>query len=237
MLRIAICDDDIELCGMIETRILGLGTYCAKRLDVVVFYSGESLLSYLRRGEQFDIIYLDIELGSLRGVEIGEWIRNEKKDESVQIIYISGSDHYAMELFDTRPMNFLIKPIQMERFDQVFLKACQLACKGEECFCYQINQNIYRQFVKEILYFECLAKKIRMVLVSGEKCFYSRIKEVEKQVIKLGFAKIHKSYIINLKLVIKHEYHQVTMSDGTVLPIAQSKRSEIRGLLIHSKTE
>lgn len=231
MLRIAICDDDVELCSKIESELSVLGKKYAKRIDIGIFYSGESMLKYLSDQEQFDIIFLDIELGEMRGIQVAEAIREEMKDEAVQIIYISARESYAMELFDTRPMNFLVKPIQQERLEQVFLKACQLVQEGEEYFIYGLNQKSYRQAIKDIIFFECIEKKVRMVLQSQEVSFYSRIKLVESQVCSLGFIKIHKSYIVNPKHIIKHEYNQVTMSNGIVLPIAQSNRSKMRKLV------
>ena len=235
MLRIAICDDDVRLCSDIESNLLALGKKYTKRLDVSIFYSGEGILNYIRNGEQFDIIYLDIELGKLRGVQVGEAIRNELKDEAVQIIYISANDSYAMELFETRPMNFLVKPLNEEKLDKVFVKACQLVQEGEEYFTYGLNQKTYRQAVKDIIYFECLEKKIRMVLKDTDVFFYARLKYVEAEVCKLGFMNIHKSYIVNPKQIVKYEYTQLTMADGSILPVSQAKRTKLRKYLVEER--
>lgn len=235
MLKIAICDDNIRLCSEIESNLLTLGKKYTKRLDISIFYSGESLLNYIRNGEQFDTIFLDIELGNLRGVEVGDAIRNELKDDAVQIIYISANDSYAMELFDTRPMNFLVKPLSVEKLEKVFVKVCQLIQEGEEYFTYGLNQKTYRQAVKEIIYFECLEKKIRMVLKEKEIFFYARLKYVEAEVSCLGFMNIHKSYLVNPKQIIKYEYTQLTMSDGSVLPVSQSNRTKLRKYLIEER--
>ena len=228
MLRIAICDDDEQLCSELESRLLALGKKYSIRLDVSLFYTGEGLLNYMRQKEQFDFIYLDIELTHMQGVVVGERIREELKDESVKLIYISAKESYAMDLFETRPMNFLLKPIDEGKFEKVFLKAVELSQQSREFFVYTSHQVIYRQPIKDIIFFECVDKRIRMVLADGEELFYSRVKAVEEQVAPLGFLKIHKSLIVNPRQIIKHEYDQLTMTDGSVLPIAQSMRSKMR---------
>jgi len=139
MLRIAICDDDIQFCSNLETLLLSLGKEYSIRIDVEVFYTGEGLLKLMRRGEKFDCIYLDIELTGVQGVIVGETIREELKDECVKIIYVSGKESYALDLFETRPMNFLLKPIDESKLTKVFLKAAELTYENENYFVHCIE--------------------------------------------------------------------------------------------------
>ena len=235
MIRIAICDDDVALCSQIESYLIKYGKKLVKRLNVEIFYSGESIVKYIKNVDKFDIIFLDIEMGAIDGVKVGEIIRNELKDETVQIIYISANDSYAMKLFETRPLNFLVKPIQQERLETVFVKACELAKEGEEYFTYGANQKTYRQRLKDIIYFESLEKRIRMVVNDKDIFFYARLKYVEAEVSKLGFLSIHKSYIVNPQHIVKYEYDQLTMSNGSILPVSQPKRSELRKILLEQR--
>lgn len=62
-----------------------------------------------------DILFLDIELFKMTGIEIGHYIRNELDDMGLQLIYISGQPSYAQQLFKTQPMDFLVKPITQDR--------------------------------------------------------------------------------------------------------------------------
>lgn len=56
------------------------------------------------------MIFLDIMMPVKSGVEVGKIIRNDLKDNITQIVFISSENKYAMDLFEIRPMNFLIKP-------------------------------------------------------------------------------------------------------------------------------
>lgn len=233
MLRIAICDDDNYICAQVEKILLKLKHKIEKRVDVDVFYTGESLIEFLIDGAYFDIIFLDIELHSLSGVEVGRKIRDELKNESTQIVYISGRDSYAMELFDIRPLNFLIKPLKAEKINEVVKKAISLANKSNQFFEYKANYNTIKIPVKDILYFESSGKKVRMTMQNEAHEFYSKLTDVENQLNNQNFIFIHKSYLVNHLYVIEHRYEFVKMSNETVLPISQQRRKHVRARILH----
>ncbi|MCR1841073.1 response regulator [Murimonas intestini] len=72
-------------------------------------------MSYVQGGH-YNIIFLDINLPGVGGVEIGEIIRQKMEDEMTHIVYISQQAGYAMELFKVRPLDFLIKSVNREIF-------------------------------------------------------------------------------------------------------------------------
>ncbi len=79
--------------------------------DIEVFYSGESFLADIMQGNQFDLIYLDIEMDQINGIEVGRQIRKEMKDYTTEIVYVSGKDEYDRQLFEVQPLHFIPKPI------------------------------------------------------------------------------------------------------------------------------
>ena len=82
MFRIAICDDNGAVCSAIE--------------NIDGFQSGEELLKELDDHEKYDLIYLDIELARLNGVEVGRYIREKLLDDYTQIAFISAKSSYAL---------------------------------------------------------------------------------------------------------------------------------------------
>ena len=113
MFRIAVCDDDEIICSEIERIILEYGS--RDEINVEVFLSGEEFCKFLSDGEMFDLVFLDIELKQINGIEVGRRIREELKNEIIQIVYISALDSYYRALFDVRPMHFLHKPLEPEK--------------------------------------------------------------------------------------------------------------------------
>ncbi|WMJ86365.1 LytR/AlgR family response regulator transcription factor [Anaerocolumna sp. MB42-C2] len=127
MFRIAICDDETIICSEIEQIILDYRKMCLEEIEMEVFTSGEELCHFMKNGEEFDLIFLDIELKNMNGVQVGKIIREGMKNETVQIVYISGKDNYYLELFEVRPMHFIHKPIEREKIIKDIEKAMELA--------------------------------------------------------------------------------------------------------------
>lgn len=105
MISIAICDDDKKICSQIEDIIVAYSKKRQLKIDLSVFYGSKSLLKFLNNGNSFDLIYLDIELKNIDGVEIGRHIRKTLKCFHTEIVYISG-DCYSSHLFNIPPLNF-----------------------------------------------------------------------------------------------------------------------------------
>ncbi len=129
MYHIGICDDGKNTCSSLEEMILEYTEEKGILTEVKVWYSGESLCDYLKQGGHIDILFLDIELEALSGIEAGDFIRNRLEERSMQIIYISGKSSYAQELFRTQPMDFLVKPIGRERVNEALCLAMKILKK------------------------------------------------------------------------------------------------------------
>lgn len=232
MLKIAICDDENYVCSQVEKILIEISKTLTKKIEIDIFYSGETLYQFLSDGANFDVIFLDIELQILSGVEIGKKIRDELHNEITQIIYISAKDSYAMDLFNIRPLNFLIKPLQKEKIAQVVRKAIELLDRGDHFFEYKLGRTKNKVYIKDILYFESDGKKVKIVLKDQEHEFYSKLPDVEHQLENQDFIYIHKSYLVNYYHVIQYQYDFVKMSNKTILPISQQQRKSVRYKLL-----
>ena len=115
MFRIAICDDNGAVCSAIENIIDDFFKTETMHYEIDGFQSGEELLKELDDHEKYDLIYLDIELARLNGVEVGRYIREKLLDDYTQIAFISAKSSYALELFQIRPIHFLVKPFTPDR--------------------------------------------------------------------------------------------------------------------------
>lgn len=100
MFRIAICDDEQIIGSQIEKILLDYPKRTSLEIDIIVFYSGEELCRYMELGNIFDLIYLDIEMEGINGLEVGKKIRNTMQNHRTDIVYISGKDGYDRQLFD-----------------------------------------------------------------------------------------------------------------------------------------
>ena len=119
MYKVGICDDNIAFGSQMEKYLEEYAKREAIPLDIVIFGSGSEYLKYLQAEAPIDILFLDIELEEkINGIFVGKKIRMDLRNEITQIVYVSALEEYAIQLFQNRPMDFLIKPIKQEDIDK-----------------------------------------------------------------------------------------------------------------------
>ena len=114
MIHILICDDEDITCSHIEKVLVDYAEKEDVKVSVDVCYTGEGVLNYMKQGDIVDLLFLDIELPGMNGAKVGNMLRVELGNETVQIVYISSQDKYAMQLFQIRTFDFLIKPLNAD---------------------------------------------------------------------------------------------------------------------------
>lgn len=231
MYNIGICDDGKNVCASLEEMVLLYAEKNRLKMEVQVWYTGEELCKYLEQSGHLDILFLDIELIKLNGIQVGGFIRNKMLDRGMQIIYISNNSSYALELFKTQPMDFLVKPITAQQVEDALDLAIELIEKNAERFEFQNGRDYYYISYGEIIYFESEGRKIRIVAVNAEKEFYGTIRELEKKLPKEFFT-VHQSYVINKVHVVRYTYETVEMDNGTILSISKAYRKRVRERLL-----
>ncbi|HHW69871.1 MAG TPA: response regulator transcription factor [Clostridiales bacterium] len=232
MFKVAICDDEQSICASVESIISEFKMKSYLEIDMEVFYSGEDLYKCIKNGHGFDLIFLDIEMDELNGVEVGRKIREEMDDYITQIVYISGKDNYDRQLFDVQPLYFLPKPLSPKKVIKALQLAMKLSNKLGGVFTYKKGYEVFTLSVKDIIYFESLDRKIKIVSTKGEEYFYGKISDIIQKVAKYQFIQIHRSYIINYAHTRVFRYDEVVMSNSITLPISQLRRKEVRKLQI-----
>lgn len=226
-IKIAICDDEKEFCGQLERMLMKLLENEHIKYEIDVFTFGEALCKEMERTE-YDLIFLDIELPKMNGVQIGTYIREVQKNDVVQIAYISSKQGYAMELFDVRPINFLVKPLDEGKVGKVLNAYIKINGGKRDLFRYKKGFSLYRIEIYKIKYFVREGRKVIMHTLEGEVEFYESMEKIYETAKQYGFLFIHKSYMINSRYIKKLSYDKVLMTDDKELPISQSRRKEIR---------
>jgi len=227
MIRIGICDDELFMTTDIEKRLLDISEKIGIQLETEVFFDGTTLLRAVKEGLQFDILYLDIEMKIMDGINTAKEVR--VIDSTVLIIYISGYENYLRELFQVDTFQFLDKPINDIKFEETFLRAYRKIVNSNELFQYSFNKIICKVRIKDIYYFESHGRTITIVGDKNEK-FNGKLNDVEKQLMvsKIDFLRIHQSYLINSLFIKKMGFSSVMLENGQELNISEDRQKAIR---------
>lgn len=227
MYNIGICDDEKDTCAQIADMVYEYGRKENVEIMVSVWNTGEALYQDLADKKPIDLLFLDIELVSTSGIQIGKRIRNELENPDISIAYISSKSSYALELFKIHPIDFLIKPVSAQDIWDTIDEALRLYRRGNTVFEYKANGYSCRLPHKYIIYFYSENKKINMVTKESTVQFTGKIKDIIV-ILPECFIQIHQSYIINMNYISECSYETVKMSGGVELNISQPYRKMVR---------
>ena len=230
MFKIAVCDDVASVCNELKTMIMDMkNDLICKEITIDTFYSGEALIDNIKEENLYDLIFLDIELGKINGVEVGHIIREQMEDYVTKIIYISSKDIYDRQLFDVQPLHFLKKPIDSKKvFDDIQL-AMKISEKENRNFEFKSFRNTIKVPYRDILYFESRGRKVFLMGTKNNYTFYGNINSLE-EVLPKFFIHPNRSYFVNYEFVTCFKFEELIMTDGSIIPISRNKRKEIREL-------
>ena len=231
MINIGICDDDTSVGWKLEEAILNFQSQTTEQLNTEVFFSGEELVDNIKNGVSFDLLFLDIELGSVNGIDIGHMLRDEMEDHITKIIYITSKNGYEKQLFDVQPFHFLSKPLESAKVHKDLSLVIKILGKDNDIYTFKIGYETHRISIKEILYFECDRRLVKLVSLKETFHFYAKINAIEQSLAKYRFMRPHRSYLINYNHITKIRASEINMSNGDIIYISRDKIKEIRELL------
>lgn len=224
MINIAICDNEITIVNKTK-RILE--EYENYKINISTFTSGEDLID---SRINFDIIFLDIDMEGLSGIETAKKIR--ERDKKVKIIYITNYTDYTYEAFGVHAFAYLIKPIKSNELYKQLDEALSYAEEeNEEVIEFITSDGFVRVKLNDIFYFEYQSRKIIMKTMDKSYTLNKKISDVASEMEAYGFEMPHKSFCINLYNVKSVKGYDIYMMDGSVLPLSQKKSSCFRDSL------
>ncbi len=232
-LFVAICDDERGIGAELENALIEILGKLNVNYEFDVYFTGEELCEKMENGAYYNIIFLDIEFAqnAINGVEVGRHIREVHHNQTVSIVYISWEMKHSMKLFDIRPLNFLIKPLNNAKIEQVVKTYLQIYQTSSGSFTYKIGHDNFKVQMKDIIYLESAKRKLTLYLADGRKEeFYGTLKVVyQEQLQQSDFLFIHASYVVNYDYVAAVKYNELILSNNESLPISQHRRKEVRG--------
>jgi DNA-binding LytR/AlgR family response regulator len=238
VLEILICDDENIFCSHLEKIILEYGQKTGERIMTEVFNSGEKLLEYIENSESaIDIIFLDIEMDGINGVKIGQVLRKEMENNATQIVYVSAKNSYAMELFQNRPFNFLVKPICEEQIYRILDDYYKVSNKSTPFFEITVNRVTKKILVNDIMYFESLTREILIHTTKENISFYGKLSSIENNPSLTNFLRIHKSFLVNKLYIEEYKSTSVQLLNKEVLQISRHYCNLIKQHLLDSHTK
>ncbi len=217
MHQIAVCDDEQIVCDMVSETV----SRWKPDVKVQCFSSGEALLAAY---DFFDVIFLDIDMQGINGIETGRRIR--KKDHETKIIYLTSYRDYVAGAFEVHAFQYLLKPISPAQLTHLLDEIFQYVKKADRrtILDFQTNEGIVCADAAEICYFEFTDRKIRMVTFNGVYTMRGKISSIYDRTSSLGFSMPHKSFVVNFLHVKNVRNLDIILDNGDSIPLSQKKQ-------------
>lgn len=229
---IALCDDECKCRTELEKH---LNVYYAERSISINFFHFSSGEELLESDMIFDLVFLDVEMGEINGIDAGKVLKN--KNPHCIIFVITSYESYLDDAFKINAFRFLQKPLNIIRLYKALDDAAELISNEIIAFYDMNTASNVKIYADDIIYVEIEKKKTKIVTVSD--IFYSneKISVWKNRLNGYSFVSPHSSYIANLNYSINHTRTLLVLarkdSDGKILEkyeinIAPKKQSEIK---------
>ena len=233
MIKIAICDDEANIRTYLSSLIGAQSCPC----EIVEYASAGDFLADHR---EFDLLFLDIELApsgsGLDGMALARKIRERATGTQPVIIFVTGYERYVFDAFDVGAFQYLLKPVDEEKFAQVFFRAvAQIGTAKEKpgrVLTLQSANTSKTVPLDSIYYIESSNHKVELHLKDGEFACYAKIGDLELE-LQDQFFRIHKGYLVNLSYVAGYSKTEVTLTNGERLLLSKYKYQDFVKAYLH----
>ena len=235
MIKIAICDDEANIRAYLSSLIQAQDCPC----EIVEYASAGDCLADTQK---IDLLFLDIELApsgsGLDGMALARKIRERATVTQPVIIFVTGYERYVFDAFDVGAFQYLLKPVDEEKFAQVFARAVeQIAANRENpqkgrVLTLQSANTSKTVPLDSIYYIESSNHRVELHLKDGEFACYAKIGDLELE-LQDQFFRIHKGYLVNLSYVAGYSKTEVTLTNGVRLLLSKYKYQDFVKAYLH----
>ncbi len=228
MIRVAICDDEKVMSDSISRMTADFFRRKNTETEILQFFCGEELLKYEK---PIDILFLDIQMKGMDGMETARKLREQKC--KAFLVFITVLKEMVFQSFEVSAYDYLVKPVEKRSFEKTMERLFHslqnaggtnlLVRKGYESRIISLD---------EIIFCEILDRKVYLHLTSAEVVdFYDRIENLEKK-LDSSFYRCHRSFLINLKYLKGYKNGTAAMEGGKEIPVSRLRGKEFSNVIL-----
>lgn len=223
MIRIALCDDAASDLKQLQTALKKWVP--SVQYTVESFSDGDALIQS-HSTTPFDIIFLDVVMPLINGIDTAKEIRLH--DKNVKLVFLTSSIEYAYESYSVKASNYLLKPVDEKKLTECLDELCHELSRKEKTLSISASGISYRISLQDIETLEAQNKHVLSTLKNGRKLVSNEpLYSYEKILLEEGFFfKCHRSYIINLYLIDSYTSKEIRMRTSQIIPLSRNLHKE-----------
>ena len=237
-MKIAICDDDINISKNLSSMLSKMKTLHISQADI--FINPTALLFEIER-TPYDIIFMDIRLGKQSGIDVSRKLLDHSP--SSHIIFISGYDDYYLDVYDIDHVYFLRKPVTPEKLSSaIAMSERKRSSQNRNTLTLHNAHAVIRVPIENIIVLEKNLRLIELHLNSSheftntvyipefneyEYRFYGKFPDIIPSLSR-AFHQCHNSFIVNFNYVSEMTGNTFMLNNGRSIPISKKFLTDVR---------
>ena len=225
-MRIAIADDDRKdqqsLAALLER-------YCAARGlagELLCFSTAEELLADFAAG-CFQLVFLDIYMGGLDGMEAARQIR--RKDPGCQIIFVTVSQTHAVASYEVRAAWYLVKPVEYHRLEKAMDIACAAMLRDSRQLFFHTMGIEISALLRDVMFLDCADQRAVLHLKDRTVAVDERVRDMISQLITdERFLRCNRNVVVNMDYIRQALESDFLLKNGQLVPIRQRGRAAVK---------
>ena len=218
MLRVAICEDVLSELQKQTQIIQSIMARLSKNVKFFCFRSGEELLMETDTTGNMDIVFLDVEMLGISGIETARILR--ERDSRVILIFVSCHNQYCKEMIEVQPYAFIDKPVSEEKLEKILKRVFETHLNSDDSYCFSYNKRQYNIPLNQIRFFQSDKRIVQINAVQLdmpelEYLFYGKLEEVE-------------SLLVNTRFIKEYSADRVVLDNGREVEISKNYRDHVR---------
>lgn len=231
MIKIAICDDEILFASKLKSII---SEYMRKQqfdYKIDLYTSGIELSGLGIEIAQYQIVFLDIGMDDMDGIETAKRIRKFSKE--LFIVFVTAHTHYTLEGYKVEAIRYVLK--NTPNFQETIFESLDAICEKMNyiaCFeSFDFREGKRKLSIDRIAYIESNLHMLNFWVLERDYVVYTlygTLNNLEDRFQKYDFVRVHQSYLVNLKYIANVVNYKVYLVNGTVLSAPRSKYKYVK---------
>ncbi len=229
MLQIGICDDSVEARFSLVILLERIFENRNIEYNIYEFSHGEGFLKWYGKNiGKIDLLFLDIEMAEMDGMEVAKKIR--ELNSNMLIVFITNFPDYVFDGYSVNALGYLMKPPKEDILDDIITRSLtSLYRDSDNIYIIKNIDGLYKIPKENILYFYSEKRQVYCVTLDKSYIFYAKLDKVKND-LEDDFVRIHQRYLVNPKHIelIKTDFVYI---NNMALPISRSYQKEAISIL------
>lgn len=218
-MKIAICDDDRSTLEELNRYIAQYAARFLYDYQILTFENGGDLLEAVRADGDIRILFLDIYMKPLSGVDLAKILRSEGCGCAI-IFVTTSTDHYA-ESYEIKAEHYLVKPITCDRVSEALSRCERVLRRAAKCAVFSAGSREILVPLRQLRYAEVFHNRI-ILHASDDISLRATLEAVARQIDDRRFLRTHRSFLVNMEYIAERDGPDILLKTGERVPLSRT---------------